>query len=257
MRILIVSCLVIGIIACNSSGKKDKEATDSSALHGIGTDEGSTIQTVQLTVADIPASIRFKGTLHEAWQWNDTKGKNILITSVVDPYEDKPAGENEERILSAELHAFHFVLLDTGYVKVWQISDAEKACPFDISAEFIKNAIAITDLDNNGIAETWVQYKLACRSDVSPAYMKIILHEDTVKYGLRGLMWVKTGEEDSFAVTQNDMNLEKLPKPADEYDQMMQRFGRYETEKEFARAPAVFLAYARKQWMKHVKESFE
>jgi hypothetical protein len=255
MRILIVACLAIAIASCNSSVKNNNEGTDSSALNQSEANGASSIQSDKLAEAELPSSIRFKGKLHEAWQWSDKNGKNILVTSFVAPYDDKPSVEEEGQ--SAELHAFHFIYKDTGYIKVWQISDAERECPFDITAAFIKDAITVTDLDKNGIAETWVQYKLACRSDVSPSYMKIILHEDTAKYGLRGLMWVQTGEKDSFAVTQNDMNLEKLPKPADEFDQLLQRFGRYETEKEFARAPAVFLEYARSQWMKYAKESFE
>jgi hypothetical protein len=98
---------------------------------------------------------------------------------------------------------------------------------------------------------------LACRSDVSPAYMKLIMHEDTMKYSLRGPMWINAGADDKFTVTENDMNLEKLPVKTDEYEQILQSFGRYESEKEFATAPAVFLQHARKQWMKYVKESFE
>jgi hypothetical protein len=257
MRILFAICLVICITACNSSGKKNKNDSDTSALYTLQPNDGSSIRPVKLTEGDLPASIRFKGKLYEAWQWNDGNGKNILITSFVAPYAEKSRNPNEEEIHSAEIHAFHFIYRDTGYVKLWQMSDAEKACPFDITAEFIKDAIAVTDLDMNGIAETWLQYKLACRSDVSPAYMKIIMHQDTLKFGLRGLMWVQTGEKDSFAVTENDMNLEKLPRPKDEYDQLMQRFGRYETEKDFAYSATVYLTYARKQWMKHVKESFE
>jgi hypothetical protein len=250
MRILILSLFITGIISCNSSGEKNKGGADSTT-NNTGM-PASGMQPVKLAVADIPASIRF-----EAWQWTDKKGKNILITSVVAPYADKPKVEGEEEGWSAELHAFHFVSQDTGYTKLWQISDAEKGCPFDLTTTFVKNAISVTDLDNNGVAETWVPYKLACRSDVSPSYMKIIMHEDTLKYGLRGLMWVQTGEKDSFAVTQNDMNLEKLPKPKDEFDQWLQRCGRYETEKEFARAPAAFLEYARGQWMKYAKETFD
>ena len=51
--------------------------------------------------------------------------------------------------------------------------------------EFIKNAAVVTDLDQDGIAETTVQYKLACRSDVSPALMKLVMHEGETKYAHR------------------------------------------------------------------------
>jgi hypothetical protein len=51
---------------------------------------------------------------------------------------------------------------------------------------------------------------------------------------------------------QQNLNVKK-----DEYEQILQGFGRYESEKEFVTAPAVFLQHARKQWMKYVIENFE
>lgn len=43
------------------------------------------ISTTKLAVADIPASIKIKGQVQEAWKWNDNLGENIFITSYVLP----------------------------------------------------------------------------------------------------------------------------------------------------------------------------
>jgi len=152
---------------------------------------------------------------------------------------------------------FHFVKKDTGYNLVWKISDGERDCPFDITVEFIKGSTKISDLDKDGIAETTVQYKLACRSDVSPAQMKLIMHEDTVKFALRGTMWLKSSEEDKFTVTEQNVNLDTWQDYKGTDDEWEKLFGRYKTEKEFTKAPASFLNFARRQWLRHVKESFD
>jgi hypothetical protein len=254
MKPLIVICL-LALVACNSSG--DKKGTDSDSTGQSTANTPGGIAAVNVPADQVPAGLKFRGSVHGAWRWTDKLGDNLLVTTVVQPDTTAQRNENDEQIATIELHAFHYIKKDTSYKLLWKISDVEKECPFDIAAEFLNDPVVVTDLDNDGIGETTIQYKLACRSDVSPAYMKIIMHEDSAKYSLRGLMWVQTNEEEQFSVTENEMNLEKLPKKTDEYDALIQRFGRYETEKEFAAAPAGFLAHARGRWMKFVKERFE
>ena len=216
------------------------------------------ISSGKITIAQIPETIKFRGKLAEAWQWKDNSGDNILITSAVPAYKAKSfTGDEEEEAYSAELHAFHFVKKDTTYKLLWKISDGTKGCPFDITAEFIKDAIKISDLDKNGIAETTIQYKLACRSDATPAQMKLIMHEDTIKYALRGSMWLAVSEEMKFTVTEQNVNLETWKDYKGTDDEWEKLYGRYQFEKDFLLAPAPFLNFARRQWLRYVKESFD
>jgi hypothetical protein len=208
----------------------------------------------ELTMQQIPKSIKFKGSLFECWTWKDKLGENIFIMSYFQPEINT---NREEDGHTEELHAFHFVKKDSVYKLLWKISDSEKDCDFDLTLEFLDGAALITDLDKDGIAETTIQYKLSCRSDVSPANMKLIMHEDSVKYALRGLMWVKSGEDSKFTVTEKDVNLETLKGYKRTGDEWEKTTGRYQTEKEFAKAPPEFLIFARRQWMKYVKEKFE
>lgn len=256
---IILACLMVGCNTTDKGAEQEKGKTNGdSILNQQSETQGSpTINAVLLSAAQVPARIKFRGTLYEAWQWTDKTGDNILITSIVPPYPDKYKGDDDEEVRTAELHAFHFQKKDTGYKLLWKISDAEKTCGFDITSGFIKGSTIITDLNNNGIAETTVQYKLACRSDVSPANMKLIMHEDTVKYSLRGIMWISQGQDEQFTITGENANLEKIPKKKDEYEQMMQSFGRYETEREFTKGPPEFLLHARTRWLKFAIESFE
>jgi hypothetical protein len=212
----------------------------------------------KISRAQIPVSIKFRGTMQEAWSWKDKLGDNILITSSIAATREKdPDPSTGDEAYSAELHAFHFVKKDTGFRLLWRISDSEKRCSFDLTAAFLNGATQITDLDQDGIAETCVQYKLACRSDVSPAFMKLIMHEDTTKYALRGHMWVQASADEKFTVTESEANLESLKGYKGTEEEYAATFGRYLTEKEFATAPSAFIVFARRQWMKYVKESFD
>ena len=258
MKLLLSVFVWLIFSSCNNSNKQERVITnDSVAIGSESMDKEYLVSANKIAGTDIPSSIKFKGNLYEAWRWKDKSGDNILITSTVAPFDDKQKNEYGEEGQTTELHAFQFVQKNNEWKLLWKMSDSEKACPFDITAEFLKNAITVTDLDSNGIAETTIQYKLACRSDVSPSIMKLIMHEDTIKYSLRGMMWIKVAEYDKFNLKEEDLDLEKQAKSDDEYESYLRTVGRYQTEKEFSNAPLSFLNYAKKQWYKNVIETFE
>lgn len=258
MRFLFFICLAAFLSGCNSSSsKKDPgQAMDDTARRDSLPLQLPKVEPVKGTAADIPAAIKLKGNVQEVWKWDDDLGENLLITTLITPFSVKakdPSGDNEQ---SAELYAFHYIKKDGEFKQIWMITDAEKECSFDITCAFIKNAVVVTDLDADGIAETTLQYKLACRSDVSPAFMKLIMHEGETKYTLRGLMWYGSPGE-KFEVTENNADLETLPGYHKTEDEYYKTFGRYESEKEFATAPPEFLKHARQQWIKFAKENFD
>jgi len=209
-------------------------------------------------VFELPTAVKITGKLYEAYQWTDKTGENLLVTSLTDIHSD-PQPKDGEETQSAALYIYHYIKNnnDSIYTLKWKKEEEEKECPFDITCEFLKSSIQVTDLDHNGIGEFTLLYKMACRSDVSPAYMKLVLREDQSEYSLGGAMWIRSMPGDSFRVTEQNVNLETLPKKNDEMDQVYQGFGRYETEKSFANAPPAFLVYARQQWLKFVKELTE
>jgi len=250
MRYLPILLLIFTFAACNNS--KTKNSTGS-------TSEATEIMEIRATPVDplkVPHNLKFRGQVYEAWKWTDKLGENLLVLSTVHPYADNDLAEREPAE-TAELHAFLFVKKDTAYKLRWKISDAEKKCRFDLSSGFIKESTTITDLDKDGVAETSVIYKQACRSDVSPSTMKLVMNEDSAKYVLKGLMWLQANPKDSFSLTQENLNLQTRPKHDDEYDSYLESLGRYEDEKGFASAPPAFLKHAKEQWLKFVRENLE
>jgi hypothetical protein len=228
-------------------------------LCGVSLSAQSVVAAKKIKATDLPKTIKIRGKIFEAWQWNDKLGDNILVLSVLGPYAAKSADTEDGQ--TVELFANHFYKTDSVYKALWRLNDLVKACELDYVASFVKDATTITDLDKDGKAETVVQYKLACRGDVSPSYMKLIMHEDSTKYALRGSMWLDgAAGEAKFTVNEKNADLQKLPKPTgatEGEDEYLRTLGRYETEKEFAKAPPEFLQHARRQWLKHVKEKFD
>jgi len=257
MRIIGTIFLAILLFGCNSSSKKNpNQAMDDTARmdHPPVTPVITPVTPVKIAASDVPASFKVKGKIQEAWKWTDKQGENIFITSYVESYDDKRKNEYDEEGKTAELHATLFIKKGEKYDYVWILNDEERSCPFDITCGFIPNSTTITDLDNDGFAEIKVQYSLACRSDVSPATMKLMLYENGEKYSLAGLMWLPYSPEVKYTVTEKDVNLENTPKLKDESAEMVRTFGRYQSEKDFAKAPPEFLNFARSEWLKYAKE---
>ncbi len=254
----LVALLLLSCVGCNSVNNDDKNsnaAVDTARGASEPLANKISIKPVPITKEELPAGLKFRGNMQEAWQWTDRLGENLLITAQVASYTDKKPKDIYDDVSTAEVHAFHFLKNGSDYKLRWKLSDAVKACEFDITCQFIKDAITITDLDSNGIGETVVQYLISCRSDVSPSAKKLIMHEDTVKYSLRGFM-CDPGTP-VICVTEKNLNLEKEPAAKEEWQEYTRLFGRYETEKEFNKAPPVFLIHARRQWLLHIKESFD
>lgn len=256
--------------ACHSDGEKEKKGSAAGSLQTRNetVSASDTVSAAAIIITDLPAGLlaQVKGKAILARRWTDKTGENIIVLAEgTENKHPKPIGNDIDQngketpfyAYYKELYAAQFVKTDTGYKAVWKLSDRMEDCELDMTAAFIKEALSVTDLNKNGIAETTVQYKLACRSDVSPAYMKLIMHEDKVKYALRGSMWIKDSEEAKFTVTKSDVNLSALPGYKGNENDWYKAYGRYENEKGFTGAPAVFLDYARQRWLQFAVESFE
>ncbi len=257
MKYLLTLVFLVMLTGCNSSSKKDPgQERDDTARMDQPPVTAVKIEPVKGTAGDIPASLKLKGTMEEVWKWNDNMGENLLVMTLVAPYDDPQKNQYGEEGQTGELHAFHYARNEGEYEQVWVMSDAEKGCPFDITCRFIKDAVTITDLDADGLAEVKLQYRISCRSDVSPATTKLIMYEGKTKYALRGLSWYGMGEA-NFDITENNACLETLSGYKGGDDDLVKTFGRYESEKEFSGAPPEFLSHARYHWIRFVKESME
>ncbi len=111
--------------------------------------------------------------------WDDAHGENIALFT-----------QKEE-----ELFVYHYAIDADNPKLLRKIYDAEKDCDYDLTLEFVEEAIQLTDLDNDNIGELTFAYKIACISDVSPVGLKLVMLEDGKKFILRGNTIIKMGDD--------------------------------------------------------------
>lgn len=129
----------------------------------------------------LPAAARVRGHVLAARRWTDGLGENFLILTDTDAFESQECCG-----YGKELFAYHYVQRDTGLALLWRTRDFIHDCDVDMTVQMGDHTLAITDLDADGVAESTFLYILACRGDVSAAAMKLIMHEGTEKYAIRG-----------------------------------------------------------------------
>lgn len=169
-----------------------------------------------------PSGLKYEGSIVKSRTWKDKNGTNhlLLTQSKVDRYT-----KYDEEMKAAYLYAYHFTVGTDGKLKVLRkIKDSVIDCEFDLTVRHIPEALRITDLDGDGIAEILMMYATACISDVSGPTLKLLLLENGDKYALRGTMVIK-GRSHSVPGTQT-----------------------VGPEFEASSTPSAFLEYARKLW---------
>ena len=187
------------------------------------------IVVTKIDINKIPKEIKYNGKVKSAITWNDKLGKNFVLTCETGEFETKNS-ENDGR--DSEIYAYHFILSKNIIKQNWKIYDYIKDCPVDIEASFLKNTLNITDLNNDGIGEIWIMYKIVCHGDVSPCEMKIIMYQGKQKLAMRGQNRVKVSDKEYYG-------------------------GNYTFDKAFNEAPNYYKDYAKKLWNKNINQKWQ
>ena len=164
--------------------------------HG-GAAIAASAETAKVEVLDfdpkvLPKDAKFQGKIVTGARWRDLKGENILLLTQTGKFPTRGKCA-EDRCFNADVYAYHYVKHDDTVSLLWKLKDYQRNCPFDLYAGFLDESLSITDLDSDGIAESTFLYKLSCRSDVSPARLKLIMHEGAAKYAIRGTTKMPNG----------------------------------------------------------------
>lgn len=178
------------ILSC-SNGSQQKQA-DSQQNDTIASIKEVSIKEIPLNKNEIPQEIKYQGEIKSILHWTDKTGKYIAIQTETGPI---PSKDQDESGKDAELTALCFVFnqVNNQYEQIWKITDHETNCQVDIEAAFIQGTFQLSDHNKNGIPEVWNMYKTACRGDVSPSQMKIIMYEGGNKHAMRGRNLVDLG----------------------------------------------------------------
>jgi hypothetical protein len=189
------------------------------------------IKNLTSDISKIPKEAKCNGALKEFMRWTDVSGEYLVIIS--ESKESKKINaeaDMEER--NKQLFAVCYQIKKDSLVQKWKVFDQISKCPFDLTISFIQNVFQVTDLNNDGLGEVWMVYKMVCRSDVSPCDMKIIMYEGQQKFAMRGQNKVKMSETEYFG-------------------------GDYKFDKAFNDGPREFRDFALKLWEKNIIENWE
>lgn len=164
------------------------------------------IKNLTYETGTLPASVKYDGKLVAGAKWEDNNGLNVLI--ITETPEKTQSGEERMK----ELFAYQYVIDGESSRQLWKVNDFIKECPLDITLSYMPKSLTITDLDNNGIAENTFMYRMACKGDVSPDDMKLIMHEAGSKYAIRGSMLLELAGEKYGGEMKIDASFDKAPK---------------------------------------------
>ncbi|AZB10231.1 hypothetical protein EG344_16095 [Chryseobacterium sp. G0162] len=212
---------------CKEEKKNSISETQSPEVNQV--EKTDSLVTTRIDSSQVPKALKYKGNFKEGFQWKDKTGEYIVVTSETGKYRNENFPHENDDSADAEVFGQSYSLENNQLV--WKVNDFVKDCMVDIDAEFKKNTLSVTDLDKNGIAEVWIMYKIACKGDVSPSDLKIIMYEGKQKFAMRGQTKIRTG-------------MENHGKPVFEG-------GSYTFDKAFQQGPKTFRDYAEELWNKN------
>lgn len=145
-------------------------------------------------------------------QFRDGSGRNLLALKRTESSQLLADSQTESLItLSARL--YRRVQPGESLQQVWEIKDWVSCVGLDVSADFIPEATAITDLNDDGRAEVTVAYRLFCGGGVDPKDLKVIMREGERKYAIRGQSTILVdGEAPYGGQREKDTSLSFAPK---------------------------------------------
>ncbi len=186
-----------------------------------GPDAGPpTLKSQSIDAKDLPAGVKPKGVLEDAYTFLDAHGANYVLFS------SRASGAAGDRS--------RYLVVDVWLVapgaaprQLSAIRDLVEHCAGEPVAAF-HDLLDIGDVDHDGVAEVTFGYEVGCRTAPSPVPFKLLMLEDGVKYALRGTTRVPPGG----TAPGGDVTAD----PA------------------FDKAPAGFLDHAKALWAKNVDD---
>lgn len=145
----------------------------------------------------LPSGVKASGTVLRSVSWVDDKGDNLAVFSTTSKVKTKK-GHDPQTTTTIFVDIFQG---KNGKLKKQRsVREVVANCEFDVTNEFLPTSVMVSDLDQNGVGELTFVYRSDCRSDVSPATMKLLVLEGAKKYILRGHTRIFPGGKDQEPV---------------------------------------------------------
>jgi len=136
------------------------------------------LQLLKFSDIDFDDSDIIWGDVTDGYKWEDKKGENIFIRSVL----------VDSKSNSIHLYFYHFLKETEEFILMRKLTDYVKNCDLDMFANHNIESIELTDIDKDTIAEISFSYSVdcSCLEDSVPIKTKLMLFTKGEKYGIRG-----------------------------------------------------------------------
>ncbi len=231
--------------SCKEQNKKIKSKSNTSLDVNLQSkDSVSNLKIEKVTSTFISDNFNYNGKLKDVIKWVDKEGTHIVFTGHKFYYSDyiydtiRVDIDGEEKVINqetykqnAEIFCYHYKLIENKYKLDWKLYDESLKCPMDALCKFINKSIEITDLNNDNIAEIWTMYRIACRGDISPSDLYLIMYENDKKYIIEGTSLIDIA-------------------PNEKYGGEISKITGFKKNDDF-------YLYALKKWKENLKDTFE
>ena len=222
IKILLLASVIFG---CTQQQKLKTDSQDSSIVDSVSsvvsTPKPDQVFYESLQYNYIP-ELKLKlweGKMQESAYWKDQRGENILIISELPQYfwkELKPQmaklGGDDDNSEVAELFAYHYIYdqKESKWKLYWSLNDFQFSC-CDVQMSYLPGSLKITDLDSNGKAESVFTYHTTVGTQSMDLNYdgKLMLHVDSTKYSVKGLVGLFRNRVDPTAKNQYSENFSK------------------------------------------------
>lgn len=226
-----ITCAILA--ACGQRPAQNSEKQDNSESKTAVAEPKAELEIISFAGRELPSGMKHEGNVLNVIHYSDAMGDNYVFTAGRD-FTSKDETLSDYDLYNSELYVYHYVTGEDGSTKqIWRIFDNSYECMDNTSVEIPDNSFNVTDLDKDGMAETWVLYKkTGCATDCCfPQEMKVIMYEGEQKYAMRGTDKVEqiTEYEGGRKVTTSEG-------------------GDYKFDAAFHNANAEFQDYAKKMW---------
>ncbi|MEO7425616.1 MAG: hypothetical protein ABI036_10545 [Fibrobacteria bacterium] len=149
------------------------------SLHLVGNATGSKFKLNDSVSIPDPVKAKFKDRIKANFSFDDKVGRHTLVLT-------KDSTRSKDGSEKIEIQAEQYLSKGPTWNLEWAIKDYQVCNGLDIAADFFTSLTSVSDLDENGVAESSVAYHISCSGDVEPETIKVVMRQGKEKFAIRG-----------------------------------------------------------------------
>lgn len=124
----------------------------------------------------LPPFVDFTHDDGDTLTWADKQGVHFLVL-----HQSEKTFHESEMTSSQYILAKHWLQEGNSRVETWSYQDGIEDCQVDIEAKFLA-APRFADLDEDGVYEVWFITQMACKGDISPSRVQVVMVDNGTTY---------------------------------------------------------------------------